>query len=519
MGVRLTIFNGWRDAMAENRFVRSMKSTDITGKRRLGVSYILFLFILAVISITICSKSSPVYPLNNWDDANCFFTVGRTTVNGQVMYRDIFEQKGPWLYFIYAFAALISGGSFFGAYLIEIAAFFVFLLFSSKTVLLFCDRRAVILMPFIAAAVCTAPAFEQGGSAEELCLPLIAYSLYAGLKSIVSEKPVSRLEWFFIGITSGTVLWIKFSLLGFYLGCGVFLVFYYIKQKWHREFISFLFMLLAGEAVISVPVFAYFIINGALRELFDVYFYCNIFVYSVRSVDNRLLAVVLNLFEGTKSLLYSFGFICAVNICGGIYLFFRSRRMFGFVLCSCLSAFLLIYVGGRRYIYYSLVLAVFAPLGLVLIYKVLRLLHKKKLPDGSGINTVFGSCMLCYTVLTSLIWSPNTYMMAYSRSDMPQYKFAETISQTKDPTILNFRFLDGGFYTACGILPNCRFFCGLNIPYATSEQERYVRDGDVDYLITRDETVHLENYKLISIESFEAHKNSYSVYYLYQKIT
>ena len=52
------------------------------------------IFIFSVIMITICSKSSPLYPMNNWDDANCFFTVGKAVGNGEVMYRDIFEQKG-----------------------------------------------------------------------------------------------------------------------------------------------------------------------------------------------------------------------------------------------------------------------------------------------------------------------------------------------------------------------------------------------------------------------------------------
>ena len=100
--------------MIENRFISSLKSRSGSENNRLGSGCIVFLFILALISITICSKSSPLYPLNNWDDANCFYTVGRATLNGQVMYRDIFEQKGPWLYFIYMLASLISGSCFSG---------------------------------------------------------------------------------------------------------------------------------------------------------------------------------------------------------------------------------------------------------------------------------------------------------------------------------------------------------------------------------------------------------------------
>ena len=54
---------------------------------------LLVLFVTALCAITICSKSSPLYPMNDWVDANCFFTVGRSMLSGKVLYRDIFEQS------------------------------------------------------------------------------------------------------------------------------------------------------------------------------------------------------------------------------------------------------------------------------------------------------------------------------------------------------------------------------------------------------------------------------------------
>ena len=49
----------------------------------------------------------------------------------------------------------------------------LFLIISAKILLLFTEQKAVYLMPLLAVAVYASPAFEQGGSAEELCLPLI----------------------------------------------------------------------------------------------------------------------------------------------------------------------------------------------------------------------------------------------------------------------------------------------------------------------------------------------------------
>ena len=56
----------------------------------------------AFVLIGLCSMSSPLYPINIWDDANCLPTVGRAMKKGGVVYRDIYEQKGPLLYALHA---------------------------------------------------------------------------------------------------------------------------------------------------------------------------------------------------------------------------------------------------------------------------------------------------------------------------------------------------------------------------------------------------------------------------------
>ena len=61
---------------------------------------LLFAFLLSFLFITICSKNSFLYPMNDWGDVNCFFIVGRSLLDGKVLYRDIYDQKGPILYFI-----------------------------------------------------------------------------------------------------------------------------------------------------------------------------------------------------------------------------------------------------------------------------------------------------------------------------------------------------------------------------------------------------------------------------------
>jgi len=93
-------------------------------------------------------------------------------MHGLVPYRDLFEQKGPLLYFLYGLASLVSYRTFIGGFILEVIAFSFFLFFSFKSMMLFIEKKAaLILLPVMAILILNLKAFTHGGSAEELCLP------------------------------------------------------------------------------------------------------------------------------------------------------------------------------------------------------------------------------------------------------------------------------------------------------------------------------------------------------------
>ena len=68
-----------------------------------------------------------------------------------------------------------------------------------------------------------------------------------------------------------------------------------------------------------------------------------------------------------------------------------------------------------------------------------------------------------------------------------QYRFAKIINQQEDATLLNYGFLDWGFYTAAGVAPHLKYYHLANMPLEElhSEQDRYVREGLSDFVVTR----------------------------------
>ena len=88
--------------------------------------------LIAAVLLLLFSRCSPLYPTNNWGEANAFFTVGRGMLAGKVPYRDLTLGAGPLVYALHALAACVSGSSFIGVWMLEIIALTGLLYFSWK---------------------------------------------------------------------------------------------------------------------------------------------------------------------------------------------------------------------------------------------------------------------------------------------------------------------------------------------------------------------------------------------------
>ncbi|MDE6292593.1 MAG: glycosyltransferase family 39 protein, partial [Bacilli bacterium] len=166
------------------------------------------------------SKNSFLFKFNDWWDANAFMTMGKSIWQGVVPYRDLFEQKGPYLYFIYAIAAIISNKTFIGVYFLEIISMFINLIFVRKIIKLFYkDEKysflGILIYCFSAFFVFT---FGHGGSAEEFTLPLMFITMFYYNRYLKDKKEINidKKVLLINGIIAGVVFWIKYSLLGFW---------------------------------------------------------------------------------------------------------------------------------------------------------------------------------------------------------------------------------------------------------------------------------------------------------------
>ncbi len=482
----------------------------------------MFLFCMAIsfVFISICSKNSFFYPVQDWVDSNCFFTVGKSIMNGKVLYLDIIEQKGPILYFIYSVVYSFSHSSFIGAYIIEFISFSLFLFFSCKSILLVgaSKKHLGLTIPTLAFVLTVSPAFSHGGSAEELCLFPLAYSVYFSLKVIKNEK-IKYTDLFFLGIFFAFVFWIKYTVAATYVGVILVLLINCIRQKKTLLFLRYILVFSMAFFIVSFFVLLYFEYHNATDSLIECYFYNNIFNYSNNS------SIVIKLFGFIKNTVFSLGrnFIYGIFVLFGFFgikkntpeLFKSFLVLFAFTIIGT-------YTGGKMYVYYGLVFSLYAVFGVFYAFyyifpffsKRIRLVTKKKI-------LIIFSFILLLPVF-SYIFSGNTYLIKYDKNDLPQYIFARKISQTENPTLLNYGFLDGGFYLAADIMPTTKYFCHLNLKSDEMENSMngYIDDGITDFVVTRN--VRLENefadlkYELIDEANFVFERRNFT-YFLYKR--
>ena len=146
------------------------------------------------------------------------------------------------------------------------------------------------------------------------------------------------------------------------------------------------------------------------------------------------------------------------------------------------------YYGGKNYSYYYLAVFPFLVFGLVAVAGWIEMRRPSSLPRPDRIFAVV--CSMLLLIVATIVASPNIPLTRISRSQYPQYAFAEILGQVPGATVLNYGFLDGGFYTAADVTPSFKYFMLNNIdredlPEMYSEQQRYIIDREATFVVLR----------------------------------
>lgn len=426
--------------------------------------------LIAALILLFCSQCSPLYPINVWADPNCLLTVGRVMKAGGVVYRDIYEQKGPTLYLLHMLASFVSDRSFLGVFLLEVLSLGA-ALWAAGRIMRGPQKGFAAGAALLGVSLVVSGAFVTGDSAEEFCLPLILGAMALAFSEYEKNNgPMCAKSLMLCGLLAGITATIKFTLLGAFVGlCFCEGVLALRKGGFGRALAS------AGAFLLGMmtPIFlwgVYFAANGALDDAVQVYLYNNVMLYAEEGVT---LAQMLR--ETAEIVRENVLWLLLAG--GGLVFFMLDREekpalklcAMSMAVCQFAAVFLL----GRVWPYSPMAMGAFAALGVRGI--------GKRIPEKITGRAYAG--MTAGLLAAAFFLTPNRYLRFVKLEDTAQGRLAAQVEPGS--TLLQYSYLDDGLYLATGILPEERFFVRLNVrfPEMNEALDRAVQEGKPDYVL------------------------------------
>lgn len=224
-------------------------------------------FLLSTLFFSLMINFTPIAitPFSS-TDSEVFFTVGRAIRNGFIPYRDIFDHKGPIIYFINALGDFIGG--FRGIGIIEILFWISFLFILAKIRKLFKLDLLIFSIIILLLPTLIAPLLASGNLVEEYALPFIAFgNLY--LIKVCENKELQNLDNFLLGIFAAATLCLRPNMIAVFLIDGLALLFVYLIRK--RKLLSLIYAIifgLCGALTVLIPICLYFYFSNALQDMY-----------------------------------------------------------------------------------------------------------------------------------------------------------------------------------------------------------------------------------------------------------
>lgn len=425
----------------------------------------LLLFLLAIVLITLFSCCSWLYPLQPHDDANWFMAIGKSMLSGKLLYTDVHDQKGPIVFFLHEWAAALSPKSFFGIYLLEIACCFSFLMLSYKTMRLFAKHGISLTYTFVVGALTYASDFMvYGDTVEELSLPILLFILYKTLKYAKLGQLPKVWESVLIGAGIAAIFWTKFTVLAMCIGAFAALVIMAWRRGQTATLAKCLGWVLLGVALVSAGVLLYFLVHGNIADLYQSYFYFNIFLYTKAGKVDASAAWWPLKWAGWVLLV-------------GFVLTRRMSRDVKLTVALCWGAELLTFVLLKVYLYYFLTAFVFAPL---LIYFIRDIRSRTVIAVGAVVLPLLAA-LTNFNLMT--LYSGN-----FPKAVLPLAKIVNA-DRDMNKQVLTIKSYDTGIYTVTDCLPPIKYFVTPNAytEELITEQTAYLESCQAKYLIMKTE--------------------------------
>lgn len=446
------------------------------------------LFLYAFLLMFFCSEMSPLYPFNEWPDINLYFNIGKSIFNGKALYTDVFDHKGPLIFFLYGAGYLISNTSFSGMYLIESLAWVLILFAAYLTARLFLEKIYAFVATLAFSVFMLMHTFS-GGSAEEFIAVLEVISLFLFIMYFKDKQAsVHNPKYMFIhGIMVAITLLTKINLVLFWFFPLLAILLNLLLNKEYVNLLKNIVAFIIGSVIIILPVIIYLLITNSLSAAWDIYITLNGKYASIADFSQIIESLSVRFYQRIR--FETFGFLLA--LVGAFYFPIKYLGNKWGKIAIPLS-FILLFVSiflspNSMYTYYSIPYDVYILLALIPAFQYVKISNRR-----------WVYVVSCFVILILGIKQKDFFGMQINqlitRNHPPSLidKFTSKLLQEENPTLLNLGLdLGNGVFTKANLIPNVKYFVSPNLEYAyypemRDEQTRYIENKQVQFVILCD---------------------------------
>lgn len=238
-------------------------------------SMLILVWVVAAVVLMSMHQLSPLTMQIPTSDSAIFLTCAKWMNDGMVMYRDIFDHKGI---FIYLFDLLgMSIGGLTGVWMMCVFFVVASTRFVYKTCRLFasCNISTLVSMMFLLMTTRTG----TDNTVELVALPFITSSAWVMIRAIKSNMRLCNWEIMLFAISFAVVALLKPNITISIDLLALALLYQVIKGKEWKTIARYAVVALCGVLIVVIPVFTYLGLNDAIDDFLSTFWFFN-FEYS-----------------------------------------------------------------------------------------------------------------------------------------------------------------------------------------------------------------------------------------------
>lgn len=249
----------------------------------------ILIFVITFINIFFNTVLSPLYDQSLFlHDASVYYIIGKGIKKGMVVYKDLFDHKGLYIYFVYYLASIIGETKNIGVWVVYSLIVFVYSLFIYKTIKLYKNDFIAFITSIVIQIVMTSLQFSFGTLlCEQLTAMTISISIYLMARDLKANNGNIKFSNLFLqGILAAINLSNKPNYCLFFISIVIYVTYKsLIIDKNILLFIKYAIHGVVGIFVGSLPAILYCLANDCFKEMIYCVFTLNFGYTNMFSVD------------------------------------------------------------------------------------------------------------------------------------------------------------------------------------------------------------------------------------------